>query len=72
MKFRHGTSIILRNVVWNVIEEDLPTPIIGRRALESLGCDNREIVLAVRDKLDSNIDVENVLKQDGSEENKEG
>lgn len=54
---RHGTSLILHNIIWKVSKEELRTPIIGRRVLESLGCDNREMLMVARDKLGEDIDV---------------
>lgn len=39
--------------------------------LERLGCDDHEMLSAARDKLGSDTDVENVLKQNGNEESKE-
>lgn len=65
LSIRHGTSLILRNIVWKVTEEDFKLPILGRRVLESLGSDNREILSAARDKFRDNIDIEKRLIEDG-------
>lgn len=72
LQIRHASSLILRNVSWKITEEEIPSPIIGRRVLESLGCDNREMLLAARERYGDNIDVANRLQQDGNEEESEG
>lgn len=68
LQIRHGTSLVLRNITWRVTKEQIKTPIIGRRVLESLGCDNRAMLLAARDRLGDNIDVIERLVEDGNEE----
>lgn len=64
MQIRHET----RNVIWKVAKGDIEMPIIGRRVLESLGCDNREMLLAARDRFGDEIDVTKRFEEDGNEE----
>lgn len=72
LKIRHGSSLILRKINWKITNEDIPSPIIGRRVLESLGCDNREMLMAARDKYGDDIDVADRLATDGNQEENEG
>lgn len=64
--------MILYKIRWKVTNEELPTPIIERRVLESSGCDKREVVMAAGDKLDNDIAVEQRMREDGNEESQEG
>lgn len=50
-------------------KEQIDHPIIGTRVLESISCDNREMLAASRDRHDGDIDFEKRLKKDGNEEN---
>lgn len=52
---------------WKIAEESIPTPILRRRVLESLGFDNREILLAARDRYRSDRDVKASLMDDSNE-----
>lgn len=72
LQIRHGASIILRNMNWMVTEEDLKALIIGRRVLEFAGCENKDTLLAVHDKLEDDIDVTNNRKENGNEKENEG
>lgn len=72
LKIRHGLSLILKNVEWKIDKEDIPVPIIGRKELEYLGCDDRELLIAARDKYGEEIDVACRLKLDGTEEESSG
>lgn len=49
-------------------KRNLPTLIIGKIVLESLGCDNREMLMAARDKYGSYMNVKERLIEDGNEE----
>lgn len=72
LQIRHGTRLVLRNIQWKVTKEDITLPIIGRKVLESLGCDNREMLMAARDKYGDEIDVNQRLEDDGNKEETEG
>lgn len=50
----------------------MPTPIVGRRVLESIRCDNREMLLAVQEKYGSDIYAKDRLTADGNEEGNSG
>lgn len=67
---RHGPNLILRNIVWKVLTENIQTPITERCVLKSLGCDNREMLMAARDKYGVVIDVTVRLSQDENEEHR--
>lgn len=53
-------------------DEELPSPIIGRRLLELLGCDNRDMFWAARDKFSEDIVVADRLVREGNEKKAEG
>lgn len=72
LQTKHGSSFILKIISWKVTKEGLPTPIIGGRVLESLGCDNKEMLMAARDNYGDNIDVADRLAGVGNEEESEG
>lgn len=71
LQIRHGTSLILQNINCKITDEDLKTPIIGRRVLEFLGCDNKHMLMAEYDELGDDIDVAEKLKENGNEEENE-
>lgn len=50
LNLRHGTSLILRKLLWKVSMKEKNTPIIGVLILESLGRDNQTMPSAARDK----------------------
>lgn len=50
----------------------METPKIGRKALESLGCENRDMLIVACDRQGDNIGVAEKLKEDGYEEENEG
>lgn len=68
LRIGHGSSLIFRNIVLKVSNESVQTPIIGRRVLESLGCDSREMLMAARVKDGGDIDVTERLSQDGNKD----
>lgn len=72
LRIRHGASLVLRNIELKVAKKSVSTPIIGRRVLESLRCDNHEMLTAMRDKYCEYIDVASRLAADGNEETGEG
>lgn len=57
LRTRNGSGRILRNIEWNITKESIANPIIGRRVLESLGCNNREMFPAAKSKHGDDIDV---------------
>lgn len=61
---RHGTKCILRYISSKVSKEAIDLTIIGRRVIEFIGCDNRAMFQAARDKLGEEIDVADQLLQD--------
>lgn len=63
--------MILRNINWKLTNEEIASPILGRRVLESFGCDNRAMSMAARDRYDDDIDAEDQLKRDGNQEESE-
>lgn len=71
-KIGHSNSSILRKIASEVTEEELPTPITGGRVLESLGGDNREMLMVAHDKLGIDIYVEEWLREDGNEKSQKG
>lgn len=68
LQIRHGTSLIPRNINWKLTDEDLKTPIIARNVLESLGCDNRDMLLAAPNMMRDDINVSEKLNQNGNKE----
>lgn len=64
--------MILRNIIWKVSKDELQSLINVRRDLESLGYDNREMLIAARHKLGDEIDVKKRLKDVETEEGSEG
>lgn len=71
-QIRHGSALSLRSVGQKIMEKKVPLPIMGRKALQSLGCDNREIVMAARGRYGDDIDAENRLKRSCNQEESEG
>lgn len=69
---RHGSSLIPRNMNWKMTKEEIQRSIIGRRELESPGCDNREMLMAARDKYGNEIDVAGPFVKDGNGEESNG
>lgn len=69
---RQGSSLILKSINGKITKEEIPTPIIGRRVLHSVGCDTREVLKTARDKYADDIDVVDHLVKDGNEEESEG
>lgn len=41
LKVRHGSNLTLPDITCSIPQEELNSPNIGRRVLESIGCDNR-------------------------------
>lgn len=42
LKFRHGTNLLLRNIIWKVREENITQAKLGRRILKSIGATTGE------------------------------
>lgn len=72
MHTQHGSKLILRRITWRITEEDTPRPILGRRVVESLGCDNREMLIAAQDRNGEDVDVVERRKEDENNEESDG
>lgn len=72
LRIKHGISLLLENVEWKAARECVAVPIIGRRMLESLGCENQKMLLAARDKHGEKIDVVRGLADAGDDEERTG
>lgn len=68
LRIRHGSHLTVRNVVWKVSKESFETPIKGRSVLESLACDNLEMLMAAREKYGREIDVKEWLSDAGNDD----
>lgn len=68
LQIRHGSSLILRNVNWTITKEELPSPILGRTVLKSLGCDNLDMLTAARDRYGGYICMAEHLRKGGNDE----
>lgn len=62
LRIRHGTKLLLRNLVWFVTNEDIDQAIIGRPVLDAIGCDNRKILASAADQNGGVIDVPSALQ----------
>lgn len=58
----------LKKISWRITEEDIGSPILGKRVLESLECVNREMLLAIKGRYGDDIDVACFIKQYKNEE----
>lgn len=72
LKICHGTRLFLPNKTWKVSEEEISTPITGRRVLESSRCDNCQLLIAARDKYGYDIDVTKRVRDNRNSEETEG
>ena len=55
---RHGSSLILRNILWKVCDfENSTNAIIGRPLLDSIGCSNKTMLQSIADANTSGIDL---------------
>lgn len=57
MRIWQGSNLILGNILWKVSTENIQARIMGRCVLDSLGCDNRKMLMAASDKYGKDIDV---------------
>lgn len=55
-----------------IVQRNIFVPVVGRRALQSLVCDNIEMLISPGDKYGEDIDVTNRLKNDFNEEESNG
>lgn len=58
------TSLVLRNLEWEVAKDSILVPFIGHSALKSLGLDNCKMLTAVCDKCGKDIEVSSRLPAD--------
>lgn len=54
----------LLNILWKIPEERIACPIIGKRVLESIGCDNTIMLEAASNNNDGVIDVSKAIEAD--------
>lgn len=64
LRIRRDANLIIPKIEWKVSTEAKSILIIERRVLESLGCDNRKMVMAARTKYDADINVRNGNEED--------
>lgn len=57
-----------KDIEWKVVQESISVPIIDCNVLELMGCDNREILTAGREKYGEDIEVASGLAADSNEE----
>lgn len=69
---RHGTGLILRNIIRKVSKEESQTAIIVQRVPECIGCDSREMLMAAREKLVEGKNVSVWLKGNKKEKKNNG
>ena len=50
LSIRHGSALLLRNVKWKVCNEPMKIPLIGRPLLDSIGCNNEHVLIAISDR----------------------
>ena len=67
LRIRHGSKLILRNVWWNVTNEDIPFCLFGRLELEALGLNNKIMLQAAADRLDGVADMSSLQPHDKDE-----
>ena len=63
LRIRHGTQLLLRNVVWHVSQGELAHVIIGRSVLEAIGCDNQALLAAASDKAGGVLDARMAIRE---------
>lgn len=61
LHIRHGSSLLLRNLVWLVTERYVTTPLLGRPILEALGINTRELLAAAADRFSGSVDADQML-----------
>lgn len=69
---RHVSKLILRTIERNITKERLASLIMGRKVLETIRCDNREVLIAATEKYGENIDVRKKLIKNGNKEESSG
>ena len=52
LRIRHGSSLLVRGMVWEVSKANIPYLILGRHTLSQIGCDNEAMLAAVCDRND--------------------
>lgn len=68
LRIIHGTSFVLRNVIWRVAENEGSNVIIGRPLLESLGINNRGLSEAACDKQGGVVDTQGLNQEHSTAE----
>ena len=64
LKIRHGSNLLLRNVVWKISDQDTEFVILGRPVLEALGINTRDILGEVCDKFSGVVKVDSLMGKD--------
>lgn len=57
LRIRHGAKLVLRAVEWEVVKTVTGPGLLGRSALQAIGCDNTTMLSAACDKHDGVINV---------------
>lgn len=63
LRIRHGSALVLRNVIWKVSEEDSNDVIIGHPLLDSLRIDNKTMLDAAADRHNGVIDTQEMNQE---------
>ena len=61
---RHGSSLTLRNVTWYVALKPLQQQLLGRKCLEALGMDAKQILTAACERHCGNVDISELVDED--------
>lgn len=72
LRTRHRSNLTLQNIVWKISTANIQMLIKGKRVLESLACNNREMLMAARDRYGGDINVTERLSEDRNEKDRSG
>lgn len=61
LNISHGLLLYTRDILWKIPQKSIPCVILGRPVLQSIGCDNREMLEAFCHRHDGGIYVERRL-----------
>lgn len=56
-----GSSLLLRNVVWLITDQQVETPLLGRPIQEALGLNMHRFLAAAADRFSGGFDAEKML-----------
>lgn len=54
---RHGTTLMMRNLMWMITKQPMAEPLLGRPTLVVVGLNTKEILTASADRLHGDIDI---------------